>query len=194
MKKFLVFLAEGFEEIEALSPVDFLRRVGVDVDTVSITKEKKVLGAHGIPVIADKIIDEINSEEYMGLYIPGGIPGSTNLRDNERVIELVKEFNKAGKILSSICAGPIVLDKAGVIKDKKVTSYPSFEDSLKNIGEYIDDEIVVEDGNIITGRGPAIAAYEAFKLVEIIKGKESLNKLKDEIQQLKVEKYYGFKS
>lgn len=194
MKKFLVFLAEGFEEIEALTPVDYLRRAGIEVDTVSITDKRDVVGSHNIQVLADKTIYEINGEDYLGLYIPGGIPGAINLRDNQQVIDFIKEFNNEGKIVSAICAGPISLSRADIIRDKKVTSFPTFEDKIENIGMYVNNQIVVEDQNIITGRGAAIAIYESFKIIEKIKGKEAVKLLKEGIQQTSVEDFYKFQS
>ena len=151
--KVVVFLADGFEEVEALTVVDYLRRVNIEVDMVSITDDKKVKGAHGIEVSADKVIADIDADGYDGLVIPGGMPGATNLRDDERVISMVKTMNEASKMIAAICAGPIVLDKAGIIKNRRVTSYPGFEDQLK---EVIYKEVaVVRDRNIITSRGPA---------------------------------------
>ncbi|QQY79588.1 4-methyl-5(b-hydroxyethyl)-thiazole monophosphate biosynthesis [Keratinibaculum paraultunense] len=179
MKRVIVFLAEGFEEVEAFTVVDYLRRKDIVVDTCSIG-EKNVQGAHKIIVEADKKIDEINnSNDYDGLVIPGGIPGATNLRDDERVIKLVKEFNEEGKIIAAICAGPIVLQRAGIIKGKKVTSYPGFEEDLKE--SIYKEDLVVQDGNIITARGPAVAVCFAMKLVENLIGKEKASELRKEI-------------
>lgn len=192
MEKVLVFLADGFEEIESLTPVDFLRRAGLEVDTVSIKDDKKVMGAHNIPVLADKLIAEIDPKDYVLSYIPGGLPGATNLRDDSRVIETIKAIEKNDGYVAAICAGPIVLEEAGLLQGKKATSFPGFDKDLKSIDSYVDDELVVVDGKIITGRGPAIALYEALKLVEILKGKEAMEELKNEIQQDKVEKYFGF--
>lgn len=180
MKKILLLLAEGFEEIEALTPVDYMRRMNIVVDTCSINKEKKVIGAHNIIVETDKILDEISSsEEYDGLIIPGGLPGATNLRDNNRVVELVKEFNENEKLVGAICAGPIVLERAGILEGKEVTSYPGFKEDLKD--SIYKEEIVVQDGNIITGRGPAVAVYFSLKLIENLLGKEKVEELKKEI-------------
>lgn len=180
MKKVLILLGEGFEEIEALTPVDYLRRMDIVVDTCSIGKEKKVAGAHNIIVEADKIIDEINdSRDYDAIIIPGGLPGATNLRDNERVIELVKEFNEKEKLIGAICAGPIVLEKAGIIKGLELTSYPGFEDDLKE-GIY-KEEIIVQDGNVITARGPAVAVYFALKIVENLLDEEKVEELRQDI-------------
>lgn len=175
--KLIVFLANGFEEVEALTVVDYLRRMDVEVDTVSITQDKQVNGSHDIPVLADKIIDEIDQvDSYDGVVIPGGMPGATNLRDNPRVIEIVKEIDKKGKLAAAICAGPIVLEKAGVIEGKKVTSYPGFEDQLSS-GVY-QEENVVRDHNIITARGPALAVDFAIEIVKYLLGEEKANELK----------------
>lgn len=180
MKKVLLLLAEGFEEIEALTVVDYLRRMDIIVDTCSINGKRRVTGAHRITIEADKDIDKINPvKNYDVLVIPGGLPGATNLRDDDRVIELVKEFNKQEKLLAAICAGPIVLQRAGIITGKKVTSYPGFNNDLKE-SEY-KDELVVQDGNIITARGPAVAVYFAIKLVENLLDEERVGELKNDI-------------
>lgn len=192
--KAVVFLADGFEEIEALTPVDYLRRAEIEVDTVSITNEKIVKGSHLIPVVADKLIKDIKPYNYDLCYIPGGMPAAKTLKENDDVIEFIKEMNDEEKLIASICAGPIVLNRAGVLKNKKVTSFPGFEDQLDNIGEYIDNSSLVKDGNIITSRGPAVAIYEALNIVEMLKGIESKEKLLKEIQQDKVEKDYNFKT
>lgn len=179
MKKVLLLLAEGFEEVEALTIVDYLRRMDIVVDTVSIGG-KNVQGAHGINIEADKKIEAIDDiKNYDGLVIPGGIPGATNLRDDDRVIKLVKEFNQEQKIIAAICAGPIVLERAGILKGKKVTSYPGFEDELKE--SVYKEKLVVQDGNIITARGPAVAIYFAIKLVENLVGEEKASELRRDI-------------
>ncbi|WP_132995950.1 DJ-1 family glyoxalase III [Sporanaerobacter acetigenes] len=190
MKKVLVLLAEGFEEVEALTIVDYLKRKDVLCETCSITGEKMVVGAHKIRVEADKVLAEIkNIDNYQALIIPGGLPGATNLRDNPIVIRLVQAFNHEEKILAAICAGPIVLEKAGVLKEKKVTSYPGFEGELKE-STYLED-IVVQDGNIITARGPAVAVYFVLKILENLAGKEKSNELKKDILLDMVEEKVG---
>ncbi|HZJ83017.1 MAG TPA: DJ-1 family glyoxalase III [Clostridia bacterium] len=178
--KVIVFLADGFEEVEGLTAVDYLRRMDIEVEMVSITGNKIVQGAHDIVVLADKIIDEIEEIDlYDGVVIPGGLPGATNLRDNARVIEIVKEIAQEEKLVAAICAGPIVLEKAGVIEGKKVTSYPGFEDQLSG-GIYL-EESVVRDGNIITARGPALAVDFAIEIVKYLLGTEKADELKDGI-------------
>lgn len=176
MSKVLLFLAEGFEEIEALTTVDVLRRAEIVCDTCSLNHES-VTGAHGIKVLADKIIDSINVDEYDAVVIPGGMPGAENLKSNSKVVDIVKKFNNEEKVVSAICAGPIVLEKAKVTEGKKVTSYPGYEGELGNCN-YLDD-IAVGDGNVITSRGPATAIYFALKLVEKLKGAEVVEKLRE---------------
>ncbi|WP_297417153.1 DJ-1 family glyoxalase III [Clostridium sp.] len=164
MKKVCVLLATGFEEIEALSVSDIMRRADVPCDLISITGEKMVESSHGLVVQADKIFDE--NMEYDLVVIPGGIPGATNLRDDEKVIKFVKKQNKEGKLIGAICAGPIVLGRAGITEGINITSYPGYEDELPNC-EYLEDAVVV-DKNIITSRGPATAMTFAYKLLEVL--------------------------
>ncbi|APF26268.1 DJ-1 family protein [Clostridium sporogenes] len=178
MTKILVFIAEGFEEIEALTVVDVLRRANIQCDMCSITSNKEIKGTHNILVNVDKTLEEIKSNEYNALVIPGGMPGATNLRDNNKLIDLIKEFNKDKKLIAAICAGPIVLSKANIIKGKEVTSYPGFEEDLKE-GLYKED-LVVQDGNIITSRGPSAAMYFAFKILENLK-KDSVKEIKEDM-------------
>lgn len=165
MKNVAVFLAEGFEEIEALTVVDVLRRAGENC--VMVTLDSLIVkGAHNIIVHGDKIIcDEI--KDYDLVVFPGGMPGSINLKENEKVIEIVKYFNDNNKLIAAICAAPIVLGRANVIKNKNITSYPGFEDELKE-ATYIEEENVVLDSNIITSRGPATAIEFSFKILEAL--------------------------
>ena len=193
MDKVLVFLADGFEEIEALTIVDYLRRVDIPVDTVSIKEDLFVHGSHQIIVKADKLIDQISLNEYCAVYIPGGTKGAENLRNDDRVIEIVKNFDKNKKIIAAICAGPIVLDRAGILCDKSCISHPSVKDELINIGEYKENDLVVCDGNILTSRGAGASIYLSLKLIEKIKGVDFKDKLKPGIQQNFVEKYFDFK-
>ena len=161
MKNVCVLLADGFEEIEALTVSDVMRRANVTCDLVSI-KEKQVKSSHGLIVEADKLFDE--DMEYDLVVIPGGIPGATNLRDDERIIKFIKKQNKEGKLIGAICAGPIVLGKAELTEGRSLTSYPGYEDELPNC-EYSEEPVVV-DGNIITSRGPATAMAFSYKLLE----------------------------
>ncbi|MCQ2969787.1 MAG: DJ-1/PfpI family protein [Clostridium sp.] len=162
--KVAVLLAEGFETIEALTTVDILRRAGVECHTFAM-KNQEVTTSHHITLKADKVFnDEI--KEYDIVVLPGGMPGAVNLRDDERVIELLKEFNTKNKKIAAICAGPISLGKAGLSEGKNVTCYPGFEEQLGNCN--YKEELVVVDENIITGRGPASAIPFAFEILNQI--------------------------
>ena len=176
--KILELLADGNETIELLTVVDYLRRADIKIDMVSTTGSKDLVTSHGVRYQADYLLEEINPEDYDGVYIPGGTKGAETLRDDDRVIEIVKKFEAANKLIAAICAGPIVLDKAGVLADKKATSFSTIKQELKNVGEYMDDEIVVTDGNVTTGRGAAVTNYLALRLIELIKGKEAKEEIK----------------
>lgn len=190
MDKFLVFLANGCEDVESITVIDYLRRANVDVDSVSCEDDLDITTRSNIIFKADKMLKDINPRDYCGLYIPGGTKGAESLRDNDKVIEIIRDFDKEGKVIAAICAGPIVLDRAGILKDKKVTSFPSIRDQLADIGEYIDDQLVVTDGNITTSRGAAVTNYLAMRLIEILKGREVLDEVNFGTQQTSVEKYY----
>ena len=177
--KVILFLAEGFEEVEALTVVDYLRRMDIEVDMVSITDKKEVKGAHDILVVADKVIDELDDINYDGAVIPGGLPGATNLRDNDKVIDIIKDMDSNGKLVSAICAGPIVLKRAGVITDKMVTSYPGFDKEFTD--SIYKAENVVVDKNVITARGPALAVDFAIEIVKYLIGEEKAEELKEDI-------------
>ena len=168
MKKIAVMFADGFEEIEALGTVDILRRSGVTCDIVSIQKET-VTGAHGIKIQSDKIISE-DIKNYDMIVCPGGLPGAEYLSECELLIETIKEFDKrTDKYIAAICASPaMVLSKAGIEKDRYITSYPgeNFE-SLLEQSNYL-EELVVVDNNLITSRGPATTFLFAYKLLDVL--------------------------
>ena len=131
MKTIFVFLAEGFEEIEALTPVDVLRRAGLSVQTVSVMDEQVVAGAHGVPVVADKMFAEINPEDAEMILLPGGLPGATNLDAHEGLSQMILDFAKEEKPLAAICAAPLVFGNRGLLNGKKATCYPGFETYLQ---------------------------------------------------------------
>lgn len=172
MKTVCILLANGFEEVEALTVSDIMRRANITCDLVSIDKEY-VTSSHNVTIKCDKIFDE--NMEYDLVVLPGGLPGATNLRDDERVIRFVKKQNKEGKLIGAICAAPIVLGKAGLTEDREITSYPGYEDELPNC-EYSEAAVVV-DGNIITSRGPATTMTFAYKLLEILGYKDEVNNI-----------------
>ena len=177
MKSAVVFLADGFEEIEAITVVDVIRRANISCDMCSLNDNIKVKGAHGIVIEADFTMSQRNLDEYSCLILPGGMPGSENLRNNAKIINLVKNFNEKDKYIAAICAAPIVLNEADVIMDKEVTSYPGVKEEL--IGCMYKEEAVVQHNNIITSRGPGTALTFALKLVENLCSKEISDKLRE---------------
>lgn len=191
MKDLLVFLADGFEEVEALTVVDIARRAGLDVVTTSITdNSKKVKGTHGIYVLADTTLSDINIEEYRALYIPGGQPGATNLQKEKRVVQTVEIFKENNKLVAAICAGPQVFDEAGTIRDGEYTCYPGVENRLKTKNPK--DLPVYLDENVMTSMGPATAIVLALEIVKELLGEEKkeeiaeaflFNKLKNFIKE-----------
>lgn len=193
MKKFLVLATNGNETIELFTPVDYLRRLGISVDIVSTEESLDLKTSQGVSFRTDLTFDQIVADDYFGLYIPGGTDGAYSMRDNKKVINLIQNFNKEGKIIAAICAGPVVLNKAGILTDKKATSFPAMKEEMDKTGTYIDDKIVVTDGNITTGRGAAVTNYLALELARIIEGEESVEKLKHGTQQEAVERYFDFK-
>ena len=167
--KVFIFLANGFEEIEAIAPIDVLRRAELDVVTVSISDCKTVEGAHGIKVKADQLFTETTFGENDYYILPGGLDGMLNLSVHEGVNELLRKQHSAGKKLAAICASPSVLGKLGILEGTEATCYPGFENKLT--GASISTKSVVEDSNIITGKGPGVAIEFALKIVETLKGK-----------------------
>ena len=163
-----VHLADGFEEIEALTIVDVLRRAKIETETVSIMGTLPVTGAHDIRVIADIIFEDAVYDNCELIVLPGGMPGATNLDGHERLREKIQSFENQGKKIAAICAAPLVLGHAGVLKGKEATCYPSFEDELT--GATISEEDVCVSGNIITSRGPGTAMAFALELVRQLKG------------------------
>jgi protein deglycase len=175
----IVPLAEGFEEIEAVTIIDVLRRAGIQV-TAAYLKKNPVTGSHAITVTADKNIDDIQASDFECIVLPGGMPGSSNLKDDRRVISLVREFSGAGKITAALCAAPMVLGHAGVLGGKRATCFPGFEEQMS--GSISVPDPVVRDGTIITGRGPGCAIPFALELVAALAGKEKAETLKENMQ------------
>ena len=183
MRKAAVLLADGFEEIEALTVVDLLRRASVYVDTVSITDEYMVHGAHGINVQTEDLFDEVNFVEFDMIVLPGGMPGTTHLNEHSGVRRVVKDFAESGKYVSAICAAPGILGGLGLLKGKRAACYPSVEEKLS--GAVIMKVPVVQDGNIITSRGMGTAIDFSLKLVEILTDKVKADELAESIIYLK---------
>jgi 4-methyl-5(b-hydroxyethyl)-thiazole monophosphate biosynthesis len=170
MKTIFVHLANGFEEMEALIPVDVWRRAGFHVYTVSVTGKNTVTGSHNIPVVADLLFDDADYEMADMLFLPGGMPGATNLDAHKCLHEKIHEANQKGKFLSAICAAPLVLGHLNLLKNKRATCFPGYEKEL--FGADFTGANVEIDGNIITAKGAGVALEFALKVVEMDKGKE----------------------
>ena len=172
MKKTIIFLAEGFEEIEALSVVDILRRANVECKMCSLG-HTAVTGSHGIQVMADITLENADIDEFDCLILPGGMPGAKHLKENSKIIEYVKKFHRENKLIAAICAAPIVLAEAKVIENLEITSFPGVKDQLK--GAIYKEELVVQNKNFITSRGPATAIEFGFAIVKALDKKEEEN-------------------
>ena len=177
MKKVLEFLADGFEDIEALAPVDILRRGGVDIKTVSVMNTLAVKSAHGVEVKADVMFSDADIEDADLLLLPGGMPGAENLKNHEGLRKALVSHCEAGKKIGAICAAPMVLGDLGLLKGKKATCYPGFETFLDG-AEYTADLFTI-DGNIITGKGPAAAFPYAYKIAEWFIGNDAVKGMQD---------------
>ena len=167
-KKVLVPLAEGVEEIEAVTIVDVLRRANIEVVTASLTNNLDVKGSHGIFLKADTALEKIINYDFDAISLPGGMTGMNNLKADMRVIEKIRDMYESKKLVSAVCASPIVLGEAGVIKGK-YTCYPSCEVHVKG-GEYIEKDLVVCDDNIITSKGPATTILFTLEIVKYLNG------------------------
>lgn len=179
MKDICVFFADGYEEIEALTVVDILRRASIPVKMVSITKEKEVTSSHQITVKMDCVLSEVDFDKVEMIVLPGGMPGTKNLEACEALMEQVDAFVKAGRPVSAICAAPSILGHRGHLKGKKGCCYPSLEEHLEG-AEVLKDPSVVAD-NITTGRGMGAAIPFALSILERYQGKDAVQEMADKI-------------
>lgn len=179
MKKASIFLAPGFEEVEALTPIDLLRRAGVQVTIVSVGEEKAVMGSHQITVMADAVFEEMDFSDQDLFILPGGQPGTNNLKGCGKLRNLLEDADKKGKLLAAICAAPTVFGDMGLLKGKRATCYPGCEVGLAG-AECLTDRVVV-DGNITTSRGVGTAISFALTLIEQLFGKEKAEELQKSI-------------
>ncbi len=178
MAKVYQFLANGFEEIEALAPVDILRRGGVEIKTVSITGSEFVESAHGVTVKADELFT--TAADYADadlLLLPGGMPGAANLNEHEGVREAVLRQYEGGRRVGAICAAPMVLGSIGILQGKKATCYPGFEKYLT--GATYTGKLFQEDGKIITGEGPAAVLPYAYRILSYFVGEEQTGEIEE---------------
>lgn len=174
-KKIAVHLADGFEEIEAISIIDVLRRADLDVSVVSVTGKTEVNGAHQVKVIADMLFENVDYKEVYMIVLPGGMPGASNLDAHEGLKQQIRNFDAENKSLAAICAAPLVFGNLGILEGKQAVCYPGFESYLK--GADVLQYPVLESGNIITGRGPGVAIPFALKIVAKAVSVEKAEKL-----------------
>jgi len=177
MKKVLVPLANGFEEIEAVTIIDVLRRAEIEVMVASLDDDFLVEGANKIVVKADMRVDEVDSDWLDMIILPGGVDGTYALADDANVQRLLKEMDAKGKNIAAICAAPFALQKAGVLK-QNYTCYPSFEEQIRLDGYQGDKAMIVEDGNVMTSRGPGTAICFSLAIVKKLKDDETYNMLR----------------
>ena len=167
-KKVALFIENGSEELEFIAPLDIMRRTNLEVDLISANNEDFITSSHNVKILADKKIDEVNNIlDYDAIVIPGGMPGSTLLRDNKKIIEFYQTMYNSGKLVAAICAAPIVLSAAGITDDKEVTSYPGFDKEI-NCKSYNSEKAVVVDKNVITAQGPAVAILFGYEIVNYL--------------------------
>ena len=175
-----IFLADGFEECEALAPIDILRRGGVEIKTVGIGGVC-ITGAHGVTIKTDlKENDVILNKDLTAIILPGGMPGTLNLENSKTVKSAIDYMNKNNRLICAICAAPKILGGMGLLNGKNATCFPGYESEL--IGANTQDGKVIEDGNFITAKGPGAAFEFGFKILSVIKNEETAKKLKNQMQ------------
>lgn len=174
-----VFLANGFEEIEAITVIDILRRANIEVKTVGVNG-KFLMGAHGVKVEADLLKEGIDLKDLDGIVLPGGMPGTSNLAADKKVLEIINYCVDNNKLIAAICAAPSILGNLKILNGKEAICYPGFEDQL--FGAKISCESTCLSDNILTSKGPGVAVEFSLKIVEILKNKEIANSIKVDLQ------------
>jgi 4-methyl-5(b-hydroxyethyl)-thiazole monophosphate biosynthesis len=177
MAKVITILAEGFEEIEAVTSIDLLRRADIECTLLGLSSIN-VTGAHGITVAAGQLLSS-HTDSYDGIILPGGGPGTENLCSSELVIEKVQDAFKKGLLCAAVCAAPAVLNKAGILKGKRVTCYPGIEPRLE--GALVNNLAVVRDGNIITSRGVGTSISFALEIISYLIDRPTAEKIAEQI-------------
>ncbi len=176
MPKVAILLADGFEELEAVAIIDVLRRADIVVVSAGL-HEGPVSSARNVKIIPDTVIDRIMPDDFDMLVLPGGQPGSDNLNADKRVGDLIRDFDRKGKITGAICAAPYVLANAGVLEGKHATSYPSFSERLGSA--VYEEKSVVEDGTVMTSRGPGTAICFGLAIVEKFLGGDKAQQIRE---------------
>ena len=179
MSKAAVFFGTGYEEIEALTVVDILRRAGVETLMVSVTGERDVTGSHSISVAMDAVLSEVDFGNLDVIVLPGGMPGTTNLETCEALMAQVDAFMEENRIVAAICAAPSILGHRGHLQGRRACSFPNFESHLE--GAEVMEEPAVIDGNVVTGRGMGAAVPFALAVLEKLQGKETAEKMAENI-------------
>lgn len=182
MSRVLVPLAAGFEEIEAVSVIDLLRRAGVEVVTASLGPQS-VTGSHDITIEADVVLDEVLNRDFDMIVLPGGMPGAEHLKQDARILALLGKFDEQGRYIAAICAAPAVLAHAGLLDGRTATSFPGFLDSAAAAGITLSGDPVVKDGSVVTSRGPGTAMDFALTLVEILEGRSLREQVESRLQR-----------
>ena len=182
MSRVLVPLAEGFEEIEAVTIVDLLRRAGIEVHTAALS-ERRVTGSHGIAVEADRRLDEVEHLDYDMIVLPGGMPGADHLKHDARLVAMLRRQAAAGRWNAAICAAPGVLAHAGLLDGAVATSYPGFLTDASARGLRLSAEPVVVDGRVVTSRGPGTAIDFALALIGLLEGPDAARTVGDRLQR-----------
>ena len=179
MAKTAIFLANGFEEIEALTVVDLLRRAGIEIIMTSVTGEKNVTGSHDIKVEADQLIENLDFDDIDMIILPGGMPGTTNLDNCDLLKEKIQVFSEDGKLLAAICAAPTIYGKMGLLKGKRACCFPGRENDL--IGADIQTTEVAKDGNFITSRGMGTAIPFGLSIIAQFQGENAASDMAKKI-------------
>ncbi len=182
MPKVLVPLAQGCEEVEAVTIIDLLRRAGIEVVSAGLDAQP-VTASRGVRLIPDTTLDDALKQEFDMLVLPGGMPGAANLKDDLRIIALLQKMAREDKYLCAICAAPIVLAAAGLLDGKAATSYPGFVDKMNLPGTTYRHDPVVRDGKTITSRGPGTAMDFALELIEVLAGTARRNEVEAGLQR-----------
>ena len=178
-KKVALFIEDGSEELEFIAPLDIMRRANLDVDLIAANDKDFIISSHNVKIVADKRISEVdNILDYDAIVIPGGMPGATNLRDNEKIISFYKEMYANKRLVAAICAAPIVLSTAGIINNTNFTCYPGFETQI-NSNKYNAEQAVVINGNVITAQGPALAMLFGFEIVKYLLDEKTAKSISD---------------
>ena len=181
MSRVLVPLAEGFEEIEAITVVDLLRRAGIEVHTAALAG-RQVTGSHGITVTSDRLLEDARASDYDMIVLPGGLPGADHLKADARVTSLLREFAAAGRYTAAICAAPGVLAHAGLLAGRAATSFPGFLTPDSAPGLRLRDDPVVIDGKVATSRGPGTAMDFGLALIELLEGAEARQRVQERLR------------